>query len=134
MKIFLYPLVATPLISCSNSAGDQLSSSDSVVVRFTTIGYNDSISKMINTTDRNAIRSIANFTSGTTDMEDAKCGYNGHLLFYENKQEVRSIEFNYAKDGCGQFVWKEGDKWITKKMSNEAADFFQALEKGKSSF
>src|SRR5438105_2394930 len=112
MKLLVSIFIVFILAACkSNSAGElNLSSSDSVVILFHPTRYSDSISKLVSTADEAAIKTIVNYVNGSVVKEDAKCGFNGKLVFYKSNQVQKAINFNYAKDGCGHFEWNQNDK------------------------
>ena len=117
--------------ACSGSNSEvskKLAGSDSLVIDFKDLSSGE-VTRSVVTTEPTAIKKIRQFVAGKS-TEEYKCGYNGNLIFFEKGHLVSDVSFNYAK-GCAQFVLTSGEKVISTKMSNEAADFLTGLEQGK---
>ena len=117
--------------SCGNKTGisKELSGSDSLVVMFNAPG-SDSITGMVSTTEKKAIRKLAGFLDGKKS-ELYKCGYDGNLVFYKDGQEIMAAVFKFSEEGCRHFVFNMDDTLTSTSMSHEAADFLRSLQQGR---
>ena len=121
------------LTACSDSAvSKKLSASDSLVISFNAPN-SDSIVKTFSATQKNAIRKMADFIDAKTTKE-FKCGYDGNLIFYSNGQTLLPVVFKYKQTDCHHFLFEWEGKTMSTKMSKEAADFLESLEKGSNSY
>jgi hypothetical protein len=118
-------------VSCSSSAiTKKLAASDSLVITFN-YPNTDSVINSVSTTEKNAIKTLTRFID-TKEIAVSKCGFNGNMIFYHNGEIVMPVIFQYSIDSCRQFLFTIDNKSISTKMSNEAVDFLQSLEEGKS--
>ncbi len=124
-------LLAVCLCACNQSELKKiLSGSDSLVINFSAPG-SDTIIKTVSTTEKNAIRQLTDFADGKT-IEQLKCGYDGNLVFYSKGEMILPVLFKYKKEDCRYFLFELGGKGMSTRLSNEAADFLQSLETGRS--
>ena len=87
------------------------------------------VTKTIQTTEAKSINRIVDFIDGKP-AESFKCGYDGKMFFYSNKQQIQEVDFNMKDEACNHFVFLVDGKLVSTKMSNEAVVFLDALEKG----
>jgi hypothetical protein len=119
----------TGLCSCQQSVIKQsFSSADSLVIFFKNEQAGE-ITKTVQTTETKAIRRIIEFMDAK-ETELFKCGYDGKMFFYGKGQKIQEVDFKMKDEACNHFAFFLGDKLISTKMSNEAIDFFDALERG----
>ena len=130
MKIFLALFVFTLIYSgCQSSAIKQsFSSADSLVIHFKD-EQAGIVTKTIETAEAKAISNVINFIDGA-GIEESKCGYDGKMYFYNRGQKIQEVDFNMKADSCTHFSFLLDGKLVNTKLSNEAVDFFDALEKG----
>jgi hypothetical protein len=105
--------------------GPELSGSDSLVVQFNIPGT-DTISNILNATDRNAINELIGFIDSKNALA-RKCRYDGNLMFYKKGNLTGDVSFNYTADSCRQFIMELNGELIRSQMSNKAADFLRSL-------
>jgi hypothetical protein len=121
------------LTACSDSAvSKKLSGSDSLVISFNAPN-SDSTIKTFSATQTNAIRKMAGFIDTKTTRE-FKCGYDGNLIFYSKGQALLPVIFKYREPDCRHFLFEWEGKTMSTKMSGEAADFLESLEKGSNQY
>jgi hypothetical protein len=131
--ILISLIIVTIFISCSSSdISKKVSSSDSVVVNFKTNG-NDSITKTVSATESSAIHKLLEFAD-TKSAPEFKCGYDGNLVFYSKGQQLLPVVFQYKDADCRHFLFELDGKLVSTKLSKEAADFFESLEKGNNQY
>ena len=131
MKKFFY-LIAVIVFAtaCNNNAlQSKLDNADGLTIRFFDPGKPDSIIKIVKTTDAKAIEKMINFVNNKT-TENINCGFTGIMLFTKNGTEVQTVNFN-TQNNCLHFSYNINGKDIHSKMSNEAADFLNALYFGR---
>jgi len=129
MRSFIISLIIIAFASCNQSAiRKNFSSADSLVIHF----KNEEagiITKTVQTPESKAISRIIDFMD-TKETEQFKCGYDGKMFFYDNGTKMQEVDFKIKNDSCNHFAFLLNGKLISTKMSNEAVDFFDALEKG----
>jgi hypothetical protein len=124
--IFILPLV---FISCKQSVIKQsFSSADSLVIHFKDDAA-EIVTKTVQTAESKAINRIIEFIDAK-ETEQFKCGYDGKMFFYSKGQQIQEVDFKMKSDSCNHFVFLLNGKLTSTKMSDEAVDFFDALEKG----
>lgn len=115
--------------SCKQSAIRQsFSSSDSLVIHFKD-EQAGIITKTVQSAESKAINRMIEFMDAK-ETELFKCGYDGKMFFYKKGQQVNEVDFKMKNDSCNHFAFLLNGKLISTKMSSEAVDFFDALEKG----
>jgi hypothetical protein len=118
------------LASCnSSSLSNKLKAADSLVIAFN-YPNTDSVTKTVNTTERNAIRRLLQFVD-SKETEQYKCGYDGTMTFFIQGKLVLPVVFKYSEEGCRHFLFDEDNKLRSTKMNNEAANFLKSLAEGK---
>lgn len=130
MKIFsVFFILISFVCSCRQSAiRHSFSAADSLVVHFKDERAGI-VSKTVQTTEAKAISRMIDFMDAKT-TEDFQCGYDGKMFFYAQGQKVQEVDFKMRDDTCRRFSFLLEGKLMSTKMSNEAVDFFDALEKG----
>jgi len=130
MKFYLFiTLVAILFFSCKQSAIKQsFSSADSLVVHFKD-EQSGTVTKTVQTAESKAIKRIIEFMDAK-ETELYKCGYDGKMFFYKKGQQIQEVDFKMKNDSCNHFAFLLNGKLMSTKMSGEAVDFFDALEKG----
>lgn len=130
MKSYLVITVAVILFcSCKQSAIKQsFSSADSVVIHFKD-EQAGAITKTVQTAESKAIHRIIEFMDAK-ETEQFKCGYDGKMFFYNKGQQMQEVDFKMKDPTCNHFAFLINGKIISTKMSDEAIDFLDALEKG----
>jgi hypothetical protein len=120
---------AITFFSCKQSAVKQsFSSADSLVVYFKNEQAGE-ITKTVQTTDEKAIRRMIEFIDGM-ESELFKCGYDGKMFFYSKDKKIQEVDFKMKDKACNHFAFLLNGKLMSTKMSDEAVDFFDAMEKG----
>lgn len=115
--------------SCKQSEIKQsFSSADSLVVHFKNEQAGE-ITRTVQTADAKAIRRMIEFID-KKETELFKCGYDGKMFFYSKEQPVQEVDFKMKNDTCNHFAFLLNGKLMSTKMSDEAIDFLDALEKG----
>ena len=115
--------------SCKQSAIKQsFSAADSVVVHFKD-EQAGIITKTVQTAEANAINRIVEFIDAK-ETEEFKCGYDGKIFFFNKGQRLQEVDFKMKDAACNHFAFLLNGKLINTKMSDEAIDFFDGLEKG----
>ncbi len=121
------------LTSCSESAvSKKLTECDSLSITFNAPNT-DSIVKTLQTVDKNGLSKMAGFLGGKT-TEQFKCGYDGGLIFFTKGKAFLPVMFKYKEADCRHFLFEWEGKTMSTKMSQEAADFLESLEMGKSTY
>ena len=130
MKFYLIiSLAAVLFCSCKQSAIKQnFSSADSLVVHFKD-EQAGTITKTVQTAESKAINRIIEFIDAK-ETELYKCGYDGKMFFYKKGQSIQEVDFKMKNDSCNHFAFLLNGKLMSTKMSSEAVDFLDALEKG----
>ena len=129
-RIFLLLLFSPLLFSCgSSSFTRKYQGCDSLVITFN-FPSSDSVLKVVQTTDKKAIRQCLGWVDGP-ETEKFKCGYDGNLSFFVQGQLVLPVVFRYTDSGCRHFLFDVNNTLQSRRMSNEAADFLQSLSEGK---
>jgi len=119
------------LTSCGGTAvTKKLSASDSLVITFNAPN-SDSVTNMINTTEKKAIRKLATLLDGKKAAE-YKCGFDGNMIFYSKGQVLMPVVFKYTEADCRHFVFEMDNKTMSSTMSAEAASLLKSLAEGKS--
>ena len=127
--------VFSVLMACSEGSSgvkEQLDGSDSLVVQFIDT-LSGSVTRSTATADPKAISKLIHFIDGET-VEEYKCGYssyNGNLLFFNKGKLNNQVSFNYTNKECKHFLSTINGKLVSTEMSNESADFLQAMAEGK---
>jgi len=115
--------------SCKQSAIRQsFSSADSLVIHFKD-EQAGIITKTVQSAESKAINRMIEFMDAK-ETELFKCGYDGKMFFYKKGQQVNEVDFKMKNDSCNHFAFLLNGKLISTKLSSEAIDFFDALEKG----
>ncbi|HET6768687.1 MAG TPA: hypothetical protein VFH08_14845 [Chitinophagaceae bacterium] len=130
MKSYLCITVAVILLySCKQSPIKQsFSAADSVVIHFKDEAAGV-VTKTVQTAESKAIHRIIEFMD-TKETEQFKCGYDGKMFFYNKEQKMQEVDFKMRDPACNHFSFLLNGKMIYTKMSDEAIDFLDALEKG----
>jgi hypothetical protein len=129
MRILLFIFSSILFYSCKQSAIKQsFSSADSLVVYFKNEQAGE-ITKTVQTADANAIRRMIEFIDGK-ESELFNCGYDGKMFFYNGGRQIQEVDFKNKDKACDHFSFLLHGKLMSTKMSNEAVDFLDALEKG----
>lgn len=130
MKYYLFITAAVILLcSCKQSAIKQsFSGADSVVIHFKD-EQAGVITKTVQTAESKAINRIIEFVDAK-GTEEFKCGYDGKMFFYNNGEKLQEVDFKMKDPACNHFSFLINGKIINTKMSDEAIDFLDALEKG----
>lgn len=115
--------------SCKPSAVKQsFSSADSLVIHF----KNEQagvVTKTVQTTESKAISNIIDFIDAA-ETENFKCGDDGKMFFYSKGKNIQEADFKMKDETCNHFSFLLDGKLMSTKLSNEAVDFLNALEKG----
>lgn len=115
--------------SCKQSAVKQsFAAADSLVVHFKD-EQTGTITKTVQTADTKAINRIIDFIDAK-ETEQFKCGYDGKMFFYSKGEKIQEVDFKMNEKVCNHFAFLLNGKLMSTKMSDEAVDFFDALEKG----
>lgn len=130
MKIFIIPiLLICSVTACKQSAVKQsFSSADSLVIHFKD-EQAGTVTKTVQTTESNAMNRMIEFIDAK-ETEQFKCGYDGKMFFYKKGVQVQEVDFKMKNDSCNHFAFLLNGKLVNTKMSDEAVDFLDALEKG----
>lgn len=104
------------------------SSADSLVIHFKNEQAGE-ITKTVQTAEAKAIQRMIEFIDGK-ESELFKCGYDGKMFFYGKGQKIQEVDFKMKDKTCNHFSFLLNGKLMSTKMSNEAVDFLNALEKG----
>ena len=119
--------------SCRQSAIKQsFSSADSLVIHFKN-EQAEIVTKTVQTAEAKAINRIIDFIDAA-ETENFKCGYDGKMFFYIKGEQVQEVDFKMKDDTCNHFVFLLNGKLISTKMKNEAVDFLESLEEGKTTY
>ena len=134
MKTLSCIILTAFLFSCGNKSAisKKLSGSDSLVITFN-VPNNDSVTKVVTTTERKAIRKLTSFMNGKKGEERA-CGYDGNMIFYSKGEILLSVVLQYREESCRRFLFDLDNKVMNTKMGNEAVDFLKNLAEGKGSY
>ena len=122
-------IITSTLLACKQSAVKKgFSDADSLVVHFKNEDAGE-ITKTVQTAESKAINRIIEFIDAV-ETESFKCGYDGKMFFYKEGQRIQEVDFKMKNDSCNHFAFLLDGKLISTKMTSEAVDFFDALEKG----
>lgn len=130
--LFIYILVFA-FASCKQSATRQsFSSADSLVIHFKD-EQAGVVTRTVKTGKsdprfRQAINRVIEFID-SKETELFKCGYDGKMFFYNDDNKMQEVDFKMKNDSCNHFAFMLDGKLMSTKMSREAADFFDALER-----
>lgn len=129
MRNFLFFLLILICCSCRPSGiRHSFSVADSLVIHFKN-EQAGAVTKTVQTTEAKAIGRMIDFIdAGKT--EAFKCGYDGKMFFYAGGQRIQEVDFKMKDETCNHFSFLLEGKPVNTKMSREAVDFFDALEKG----
>ena len=130
MKYYLF-ITATIILLCSckqSGIKQSFSAADSVVIHFKD-EQAGVITKTVQTAESKAINRIIEFMDAK-GTEEFKCGYDGKMFFYNKGQQMQEVDFKTKDPACNHFSFLINGKITSTKMSNEAIDFLDALEKG----
>ena len=128
-KTFIFSLLLFLFCSCKQSAIKQgFASADSVVIHFKD-EQAGVITKTVQTAESKAISRIIEFMD-TKSTEEFKCGYDGKMFFYNKGEKMQEVDFKMKDRACNHFYFLIDGKPMSTKMSDEAIDFLDALEKG----
>ena len=127
-----YPIVffiGIIFYSCKPSAIKQnFSAADSLVIHFKD-EQAAVVTRTVQTAEPKAIRRVIEFIDAK-ETELFKCGYDGKMFFYDNGKQIQELDFKMKNDSCQHFAFLLNGKLVSTRMSNEAVDFLDALEKG----
>jgi hypothetical protein len=122
-------LIVLSLPACKQSAIKQsFSSADSLVIHFKD-EQAGTVTKTVQTAESKAINRVIEFMDAK-ETEKFKCGYDGKMFFYNKGQQIQEVDFKMKNDSCNHFAFLLNGKIMSTKMSDEAVDFFDSLEKG----
>lgn len=130
MKSYLCITAAVILLcSCKQSAIKQsFSPADSVVIHFKDEAAGV-VTKTVQTAESKAINRIIEFIDAK-GTEQFKCGYDGKMFFYNKGQKMQEVDFKMKDPACNHFSFLLNETILYTKMTDEAIDFLEALEKG----
>lgn len=115
--------------SCKPSPVKQsFSSADSLVIHFKD-EQAAVVTRTVQTAESKAIRRIIEFIDAK-ETELFKCGYDGKMFFYDKGKQIQELDFKMKNDSCRHFAFLLNGKLVSTRMSNEAVDFLDALERG----
>lgn len=115
--------------SCKPSAVKQsFSAADSLVIHFKD-EQAAVVTRTVQTAESKAIRRIIEFIDAK-ETELFKCGYDGKMFFYDKGKQIQELDFKMKNDSCRHFAFLLNGKLVSTRMSNEAVDFLDALERG----
>lgn len=112
----------------SSPVKKSFSSADSLVIHF----KNEQagvITKTVQTAESKAINRIIEFMD-SKEIKSFDCGYDGKMFFYKEGNKIQEVDFKMCNDSCNHFAFLLDGKLTNTKMSSEAVDFLDALEKG----
>lgn len=125
--LYLFPLIL--LSGCGSSVIRQsFSAADSLVIHFKN-EQEGVVTKTVQTSEEKAISRVIKFMDAK-ETEQFKCGYDGKMFFYSEGQKIQEVDFKISDENCNHFSFLLNNKLMGTKMSKEAVDFFEALEKG----
>ena len=130
MKSYLF-ITAAVILSCSckqSAIKQSFSAADSVVIHFKD-EQAGVITKTVQTAESKAINRIIEFMDAK-ETEQFKCGYDGKMFFYDKGQKIQEVDFKMKDPACNHFSFLINGKITSTKMSGEAIDFLDALERG----
>lgn len=104
------------------------SAADSLVIYFKNEQAGE-ITRTVQTAEAKAIRRVIEFIDGK-ETELFKCGYDGKMFFFSQGKKIQEVDFKMKNDTCNHFAFLLDGKLTGTKMNSEAADFFDALERG----
>lgn len=125
--LVLFSLIV--FFSCKQSVVKQsFAAADSLVVHFKD-EQAGTITKTVQTADSKAINRIIELIDAK-ETEQFKCGYDGKMFFYSKGEKVQEVDFKMKEEACNHFAFLLNGKLMSTKMSDEAVNFLDALEKG----
>ncbi len=130
MKAYLLiGLTVILFCSCKQSAiKKSFSGADSVVIHFKD-EQAGVITRTVQTAETKAINRIVEFMDAN-ETEQFKCGYDGKMFFYDKGKQIQEVDFKMKDPACNHFAFLMNGKITRTKISDEAVDFFVALERG----
>lgn len=131
MRAVLFAFLALFCFSCGkrSAVSKKLSGCDSLVITFTAPNIDSAIS-IQTTTEKKAIRKLAGFLGGK-QVSVSDCGFDGHMIFYKNGQQVMPVVFKFSEDTCRYFLFTPEQEAVTTRISNEGVDLLKSLKGGK---
>jgi len=119
--------------SCRQSAiSTAFSTADSLVIYFKN-EQQGKITRTVQTAEAHAIRRVIEFIDGEKSPL-YKCGYDGKMYFFKKGEKMQEVDFKMKDAACNHFAFVLNGQLMSTKMSSEAVDFFDALEKGLSAY
>ena len=129
MKIVIASIIVCVFNSCQQSAIKQnFSSADSLVIHFKD-EQAGVVTRTVQTAESKAINRVIEFIDGK-ETGAFNCGFDGKMFFYDKGNKIQEVDFKMKNDSCNHFSFLLKEKLVSTSMSGEAADFFDALEKG----
>jgi hypothetical protein len=126
--IFLF-LTIIFFSSCRQSAiSTSFSTADSLVIHFKNEQQGE-ITRTVQTAETKAISRVIEFIDGEKSPH-YKCGYDGKMFFFNKGIKMQEVDFKIKDEACNHFAFLINGELVGTKMSSEAVDFFDALEKG----
>lgn len=139
MKAPLPLLLLTMLLfSCnSNETEENLARAGGIAVVFygSPQGREDILgpeNRVVEATDKKAVRKLAGFVSGK-DAVNKNCTADGSIFFIYDKNTSVKADFHLLPD-CRYFSYTINGQPHTTALSNEAADFLEALKRGQAAY
>lgn len=122
------------LASCTNETEEGLARAGAIaVVFYGSPGGSENIlgpeNKVVEATDKKAIRKLADFVSGKEGVKK-NCTADGAIFFIYDKNTSVKADFHLLPD-CRYFTYTINGVPHTTAMTNEAADFLEALKRGQ---
>jgi hypothetical protein len=136
VKISITAFIACLLFSCNTSTSaisEHLKNADSIVINLRSTSPTDTATKTFNTKDKKALEKMVHYLNGKA-ADNYQCNYDGKLIFFAGQQQLQTVDFNYSNQQCRHFMYTIDGEAVQVKMSNEGADFFNALQTGASSY
>jgi hypothetical protein len=130
-NISVFLLFIASITGCKQSPVRQsFSPADSLVIHFKDelVGV---VKKTLETTEWKAINRVIEFMDAK-ETGQFKCVYDGKMFFYKEGKQIQEVDFKMRNDSCNHFAFLLDGKLIRTKMSHEAVDFFDAIERGVS--
>jgi hypothetical protein len=120
-------------VSCRSSSVNLIfSPADSLVIYFKN-EQQGKITRTVQTAEAHAIRRVIEFIDGEKSPL-YKCGYDGKMYFFKKGEKMQEVDFKMKDAACNHFAFVLNGQLMSTKMSSEAVDFFDALEKGLSAY
>ena len=131
MKYFFIAGLTLMQFSCNRPTGikEAIAGADSVAINFFKgDGTPDTVTNMIMLKDKSLINKLADFVeAGKTD--NYKCGYDGSIHLFKRDVAVKNIDFSYNDTKCMHFSFTLENKIFSTKLSAEALQFLQSVNK-----